>query len=176
LSLSKLVSSLLSDSKTFLFLARDASRKDQNVLVFTYSRAVFFSAWSALEGWINYIAHSFADAASSLSEYEISFLKEKKIMVDEDGILRITEQDEYRPTLTKLVFILRKFGDNFDLKHSLPDLWRRLKEIEKIRHSIVHPKTRDEELNIELDDAANCYTTVIELVDLLKEQIYERHT
>ena len=176
MSLSKLVSSLLSDTKTFLLLARDASRKGQDDLALSYSRAVFFTAWSAMEGWVNYIAYSFAEADHSLTEYEISFLKEKKIEVDEDGIIRITNQDEYRPTLTKLVFILRRFGDNFDLKHSLPDLWRQLKEIERIRHSIVHPKTRDEELYLSLEDAEKCLDVVVKIVNLLKERIYDRQT
>lgn len=176
MSLSKLVSSLLDDSKTFLLLARHASRKRQDALVLSYSRAIFFSAWSAMEGWVNYIAHSFAEADTSLTKYELSFLKEKKIDVDEDGIIRITNQDEYRPTLTKLVFIFRRFGNDFDLKHSLPDLWRQLKEIERIRHSIVHPKTRDEELYLSLEDAEKCLNVVVQVSNLLKEKIYDRQT
>jgi len=129
-----------------------------------------------MEGWVNYIAHSFAEADHSLTKYEISFLKEKKIEVNGDGIIRITNQDEYRSTLTKLVFVFRRFGDNFDMKHNLPDLWRRLKEIEQIRHSIVHPKTRNEELLLSLEDAEKCFNVVVELVNLLKERIYDRET
>lgn len=174
MSLGKLISSLLGDSKKFLLLARDASKKKQDTLTLSYSRAVFFSAWSAMEGWINYIAYSFAQTDHSLSEYEVSFLKEKKIEIDENGIIRITKQDEYHPTLTKLVFILRRFGNNFDLRNTMPDLWHDLKEIEKIRHSIVHPKTREQEVCISLKDAEKCFDAVVKMVNLLKEKIYEK--
>jgi len=153
LSLSKLVVSLLNDSKKYLSFARDEFRKGNDLLAFTYCRAVFLSSWSAMEGWINYIAHSFAQTDSSLTKYEISFLREKKITVDENGLVQITNQDEYRPTLTKLVFVLRRFGTSCDLKQNLPDLWRRLKVAEQTRHSIAHPKTRDQELKLGLQDA-----------------------
>ena len=116
MSLAKLISSLLDDGKKFLVLARDAAKKRQDALALSYSRAVFLSSWSAMEGWVNYIAYSFAQTDPSLGQYEISFLKEKKIEIDQNGIIRISKQDEYRPTLTKLVFILRRFGNNFDLR------------------------------------------------------------
>jgi len=174
LSLSKLVSSLLEDGKTFLLLARDASRKGHDSLALSYCRAVFFSAWSALEGWINYIAKSFAETDHSLSMYEIAFLKEKRLEVTEDGIVRLTNQDEYRSTLTKLVFILRKFGGDFDLKHSQPDLWRELKEIEQMRHGIMHPKTREQEIRLNIKDAEKCFNVTVKLVNLLRDRIFER--
>jgi len=170
LSLGKLVSSLLDDSKKFLFLAKDAARRGENELTNSYCRAVFFCAWSALEGWINYIAYSFAENDSSLTEYEVSFLKEKKIEVDDNGTVKITNQNEYRRTLTKLVFILRRFGKEFDLKKSLPGLWAELKRIEKIRHTIVHPRTREEEAHLSLGEAEKCYKLVVKIVDLLKKK------
>jgi hypothetical protein len=126
-----------------------------------------------MEGWINYIAHSFASTDGSLSQYEISFLTEKKIEVDENGKILITNQDEYRSTLKKLLFIFRRFGKDFDLKHSEPDLWRRLREIEKTRHLIVHPKDREQEIQISLREAEKCYETVSRTVDLLKEKIFD---
>lgn len=172
MSLGKLISSLLDDSKKFLIFARECSRKKENSLMLSYCRAVFFSAWSAMEGWINYISNSFAKTDHSLNEYEISFLIEKKIEVDEKGLIKIVKQDEYHPTLKKLVFIFRRFGNNFDVKSLQPDLWKNLKEIEATRHSIVHPKDREHDIQISLKEAEKCYDTVLATVDLLKEKIY----
>lgn len=172
MSLGKLITSLLDDSRKFLVLARDASKKEQEPLALSYSRAVFFSAWSAMEGWINYISYSFAKADRSLNQYEVAFLVEKKIEVDESGMIRIRKQDEYHPTLTKLVFILHKFGNNFDIKKELPSLWHELKEAERVRHSIVHPRTREQEVCISLKDAEECFAVVTKTVNLLKREIY----
>lgn len=167
-----MVSSLLKDSRNFLVFARNASRKGEDDLVLTYSRAVFFSTWSAMEGWINYIAFSFAETDSLLTMYEISFLKEKKIEIDDNGMIRVSNQDEYQSTLTKLLFLFQRFGGNFNLKSEEPNLWREIKEIEQIRHAIVHPKTRDEEISINLSDAERCYAIINKTIDLLKVRIY----
>jgi len=173
LSFGKLVSSLLDDSAKFLTFARQCSRKKENALMLSYCRAVFFSAWSALEGWINYISTSFAKTDHTLSQYEISFLIEKRIEVDEKGLINITKQDDYHPALKKLVFIFRRFGKNFDLKYSRPELWRDLKEIEATRHSIVHPKDREQSMKVSLEEAEKCHKTVLTTINLLKEKIYD---
>jgi len=171
LSVANLVTSLLSDSKAFLFLARDADRNGQNDLALSYSRAIFFSSWSAMEGWVNYIAYSFARTDNTLSKYENAFLREKKIEMDKNAIIRITNQDDYKPTLKKLLFVLRRFGD-YNLKQNQPDLWNDLMDMERIRHSIIHPKTRDEEMNMTLNDAEKCRKVILRIIDLLKEKIF----
>ena len=171
MSVANLVTSLLSDSKAFLFLARDAARNGQNDLALSYSRAIFFSSWSAMEGWVNYIAYSFARTDNTLSKYEVAFLREKKIEMDKNAIIRITNQDDYKPTLKKLLFVLQRFGD-YNLKQNQPSLWNDLKDMERIRHSIVHPKTRDEELNLRLEDAEKCHKTTLQIIDVLKDKIF----
>jgi hypothetical protein len=171
-SLGKLISSLLEDSKKYLILARDCERKQQKEFMLSYCRAVFFGSWSALEGWINYIAYSFVNTDHSLNQYEIALLTEKRIEVDDDGKIQITKQDEYRSTLKKLLFVFRRFGNDFDLKHNQADLWRRLREIEHIRNLIVHPKDTEHDIPISLKEAEKCYDTVQTTIDLLKEKIY----
>jgi hypothetical protein len=171
LSVAKLVTSLLTDSKSFQFLARDASRKGQNELALSYSRAIFFCSWSAMEGWVNYIAYSFAKTDNTLTKYEKAFLIEKKIEVDNNGDVRITNQDDYKPTMKKLIFVMKKYG-NYNLKTGQPTVWSDLKNMERKRHSIVHPKTRNEEFNLELTDAEKCCETILQVINLLKEKVY----
>ena len=174
MSFGKLVSALLDDSEKFLAFARQCSRKKENALMLSYCRAVFFGAWSALEGWINYVGTSFARTDRTLSQYEVSFLTEKRIEIDDRGLISITKQDDYHPALKKLLFIFRRFGRDFDFKHSKPDLWRELKEIEAIRHSVVHPRSREQGTKVSLEEAEKCYETVLTTINLLKEKIFDQ--
>lgn len=174
MSFGKLVSSLLDDSAKFLAFARQCSGKKENALMLSYCRAVFFSAWSALEGWINYTSTSFARTDPTLNQYEISFLTEKRIEVDDRGLINVTKQNEYHPALKKLLFVFRRFGDNFDLKCLKPELWSDLKGIEATRHSIVHPKDREQDTRVSLKEAEKCYETISATINLLREKIYDQ--
>jgi hypothetical protein len=173
MSLGSLVSSLLDDGRKFAYFAREASRDKNEALMNTYCRAVVFSVWSALEGWINYISSSFAEIDTTLSQYEIAFLKERKIQVNEDGLIEISNQDDYKPTTTRLLFILQKYGGRYDLKHENPDLWRRLREAEKTRHSLVHPKRVDEDMSLDLKNAEEFLETINEVIQMLRRKIYK---
>ena len=172
MSFGRLVTTLLEDSNKSLIFARDELQKGNESLSSYYIRSVFFISWSALEGWINYASHSFASTDRTLTEFEVAFLKEKRIEIDDDGLLKITNQDAYEPTLKKLLYILQKFGNGFDLRHSMPDLWRELKEVESKRHALVHPKNREIEIQLDIADAEKCFNTIRNTIEIVKTKIY----
>jgi hypothetical protein len=169
MSFAVLISSLINDSNRFLQLARNLTGVDDE-LIPCYCRAVYFSSWSALEGWINYISYILSEKNPDITLYEKAFLKEKSIEVDENGKIIITNRDDYKPTLKKLLFIMNLFS--FDLKHNEPELWRRLKEIENKRNNIVHPKNREDYVEIDYKNAEDCYTAVEQVINLTKKIVF----
>jgi len=171
MSLSNLLTNLLSDGERFLNLARNCDREGLEELKLSYCRAVFFTSWSALEGWIKYISYSFMNIQSDISLFEKAFLMEKRIEINENGEIEIQQSDIFYPTLKKIQYIFLKIGQ-YDLKHENSDLWRRLYEIQRKRNEIVHPNTREEDLVINYDYAAICYNTIKETINLLIEKIY----
>jgi hypothetical protein len=172
MSLSRLVTSLLEDSKSFLLLARNEERAGNDRMKLTYSRAVFLTAFSALEGWVNYISVSFAYLNNlQISEFERAFLQEKRIEIDDAGDVKITNQDNFQKTSKKMVFILKKFG-NYDILKEKQKLWSDFKELERIRNALVHPKKREEEVIVSLRDAERCFEVIDNLVNTLKDKIY----
>lgn len=174
MSFGSLVSSLLNDSLIFVQYAKQAERNGEFNIIDSYVRASILLSWSALEGWINYVAYSFAQTDPSLSKYEIAFLLEKKILINKNGLVEQTNQDEYKPTLTKLLFLLQRFGGDYDLKHSDNDVWRKLKVIESIRHSIVHPKSQEEELEVDIPLVEMSTQAIQEVIQIIKDKIYNK--
>lgn len=174
MSFGKLVTSLLNDSKNFIQYAKQAERNNELNIIGSFLRASILTSWSALEGWVNYICYSFTTTDRSLSDFEIAFLTEKKIVVNKNGLLEITNQDEYRPTLTKLLFILQRFGNSYDLKHDEDDLWRQLKELESFRHSIIHPKSREADIDMDIDYVEKCFDLITKVIHIVKEKIFDR--
>ena len=163
---------MLEDSEKSLMYARNEMQGGDEGLALYYCRMVFFAAWSALEGWINYTGESFASTDGTLSEYEIAFLKEKRIQIGDSGTVEVTNTDAYESTLRKLVFICRRFGQRVNFKESQPDLWRELKNVEKIRHAIVHPKNRDTDLDLGVDAAEKCNKVIRDTIQVLQRSIY----
>lgn len=171
MTLSQQVVDLLDDANNFLFYANDASRQKDEKQKLMYSRAVIIASYSAFEGWINYLASSFADhnAHVEITQYEKAFLLEKKIEINDNGDIQITRQDKYENTCKKLQFILKRFG-NYDIKRDNPQLWSDLKNIEEIRNLLVHPKkTKDKK--IDLKDAEFCLKTITKVIEILKQKI-----
>jgi hypothetical protein len=171
MTLSQQVIDLIDDANNFLFYANDAERQCDEKQKLMYSRAVIVTSYSAFEGWINYISSSYAahDNTIVISQFEKSFLLEKKIEVNNNGEIQITNQDKYENTCKKLQFILKRFG-NYDLKKSDPCLWADLKKIERIRNLLVHPK-KSTDKKIDLDDAKFCLKTITKVIEILKEKI-----
>jgi len=171
MSFSKLLSDLIDDGNRFLNLARESQRKGEDYLLNSYCRAVFFSSWSALEGWIKYVSMSFIDVYPDLSLYEKAFLLEKRLEINENGDILITNSDSYKPALLKLQYIFKKFG-SYDFKHEEDDLWMKLNEIQKKRNELVHPKTREKDLVINYDSAENCYKNINKVIEIIKNKIF----
>jgi len=173
MTLSQQVIDLLDDSNNFLFYAKQQDREGHEKHKLMYSRAVIITSYSALEGWLNYISSSFAeqDDSSVLNQYEKAFLLEKKIEIDDNGDIQITNQDKYENTTKKLQFILKKFG-NYDIKNNDPKLWSDFKKFEKIRNILVHPKRNSSDKKISLDDAEFCLNTITQIIQILKDKIY----
>jgi len=172
MTLSQQVIDLIDDANNFLFYAKQKDREGDDKQKLMYSRAVIIASYSALEGWINYISSSYADQenTSEINQYEKAFLLEKKIEIDDNGDIQITNQDKYENSCKKLQFILKKFGC-YDLKRMDSSLWSDLKKIERIRNLLVHPKKSSDE-KISLEDAEFCLNTITKIVEILKSKIY----
>lgn len=172
MNLSRLTKDLLKDAAYFYSKLKEASGKDAATEA-RYCRALIFTTWSALEGWINCVCSDFATLPErKLSKYERAFLMEKRIDIDEDGHLGISRQDSYQKIQTKLCYILRKFGNYSIPKDS--NLWRQLKEVQRIRHSLVHPKISG--VNFKMDDpTAKLFLDVTrQTILLLSSKIYRK--
>ena len=59
-----------------------------------------------------------------------------------------------------------------NFKQSQPDLWGEIKNVEKIRHAIVHPKNRDTDLDLGVDAAEKCNKVIRDTIQVLQRSIY----
>lgn len=126
MNLARLTRDLLKDAAHFHDQMKKASGTDPSAEA-RYCRALIFAAWSAMEGWINYVCSDFATLTErKLSSYERAFLMEKRIEITEDGQLSVSNRDNYQKTIAKLCYVLRRFGNYSIPKDS--SLWHQLQE------------------------------------------------
>ncbi len=170
MNLSLTTRELLKDATYFNDRIKSAAGKDV-VTERRYCRALIFASWSALEGWVNYVCSDFAKLPEpKLSAYERAFLMEKRISITEDGEVHISNQDSYQKTLAKLCYVLKKFGGYSFPKDS--DLWRQLKEAQRIRHCLVHPKMGAPDIRIDARAARLFLDVTKQTILLLASKIY----
>jgi len=125
------------------FFFNEGLKKSEEKEAKRYFRASVFYAASSIEAFSNYIADTF-NKGNSLSQIEIAFLLDKKIILDIDKI-ETKEVIEYHRIEDKLKIFLKKFARKFDFGCKE---WSRFLEFKKFRDRLTHPKETDDEISI----------------------------
>jgi len=138
----------LQDAYGFLLIAQKStdSREARR-----YYRAAAFYIAGAIESFLNYVAQSFAHAAT-LSPHEIAFLNDKNLIYSPDK-LKVLEKTEYHKIEDKLKVLIKRFLPALDLGRTT--WWSELQEFKDFRDSLVHPKKSEDETDI------NTYNTKV---------------
>jgi hypothetical protein len=160
----------LQDSYEFLTLASNLAAKSSDMEARRYYRGAVFCASGAIEAFINYLAESFAKAAS-LSEHEICFLNDQTLVFSAEKGLQ--QKQKYNPLDQKIKFLLRRFVSNFDFQSST---WIKFKEFKAVRDGLVHPRQAEDETSLkEYDQKVRAgLTTVIEIMNQLSIDVFRK--
>lgn len=134
----------LQDAYEFFQIAQKAGKRSNAREARRYYRASVFYTAGAIEAFINYIADSFAKAAS-MSTHEIAFLNDKNLSFSSDKF-KVIEKTEFHRLEDKLKFLIKRFVPGFDF-HKNKD-WSRLLEFKTFRDLLVHPRQIEDEMSI----------------------------
>lgn len=136
----------LQDSSGFLQAATSASASGDDTRAKSYYRASVFCASSAMEAFVNYLADSFS-RARSIEPHELAYLSDKQLcFVPGKGL---SERTEYHPVDGKLRVLIARFRPAFD--YAAP-LWEQFMQFKKLRDSLVHPRTPEDDTPIAVYD------------------------
>lgn len=127
----------LQDAYEFLLLAQKA--KDDREARRYYRAATFYIA-GAIESFLNYIAESFALAAT-LSPHEIAFLNDKNLIYSPSK-LDVLEKTEYHKVEDKLKVLIKRFLPALSLEKT--PWWSELQQFKDFRDSLVHPRNSED--------------------------------
>ena len=130
----------LQDAHYFMSVADESAKSARDREARRYYRASVFCACGAMEAFVNYIADSFAKAAS-LSPNETSFLNDKTLVFSPKKGL--TERPEFHRLDDKLRLLMRKFVRSFDFQSPA---WTKFMEFKDFRDSLVHPREVDDNM------------------------------
>lgn len=108
-----------------------------------YFRASIFYAASSIEAFANYLADTF-NQGNSLTQFEIAFLLDKKIVFDNEKI-EVTQRIEYHRIEDKLKILIKIFVKEFDFTSKD---WSHFMEFKKFRDRLVHPHDSEDEIQI----------------------------
>lgn len=132
----------LQDAYEFLLIAQK-SRDNREAR--RYYRAATFYAAGAIESFLNYVAQSFAHAAT-LSPHEIAFLNDKNLIYSPSK-LQVLEKTEYHKIEDKLKVLIKIFLPSLNLEKT--PWWSELQQFKDFRDSLVHPKKSEDETDIQ---------------------------
>ena len=122
------------------------------------------SSWSALEAFVNLVL-MISRPAPKLELHEIAFLEEKEWKLDNDGEFQYVTA--YQSTAKKMLFILNRFSSYGAKKFRQQKLWNRLKEAEKRRNNLIHPKGKITTREYESKVSISVNKTVVEAIKFL---------
>lgn len=99
-------------------------------------RVATFTAASALEAFLNYVADGFENT-ELVEPYELALLQDKRFALI-SGKFKITEQTEFHRVEDKLKFLLRRFAPTFDIASNRA--WSDFLAFKTLRDEITHPR------------------------------------
>ena len=123
-------------------------------------------SWIALETFVNTISESFS-ISSRLTPHEKSFLTEKELRVNEEGIF---EEISIRPSTSKKILFLIQYFTKLNTKRFKQEkIWRDLKTLEDLRNKIIHYKEKSN-IVITLKKSEECRDLVNEVIRFLSKK------
>lgn len=153
---------------TFYFARRGFESEDDRDQVREF-RAAVFTAASALEAFLNYVADGF-EAGDGIEPYELALLQDRRFAL-EQGEFRVLNQTEFRRIEDKLRFLLKRFVPDFNVLTN--PIWSHFASFKSLRDDITHPRdTKDLSLKRISDELPRGINAVIDLIDLLLSGIY----
>lgn len=172
MKIEQFIKTFIKDSKFFLKESKNKSLDDE--LRLRFIKASIISSWTALEGWLNCIAHQFGTFLSSgqIELHEKAFLLEKKLELH-NGEWKISQSDDYQRVEDKILFLLNRFGPH--RLDKTDKLWSDFQKIKKIRNGLVHLKTGKLEIkDLTISNADLSVKTVVEILNMLTKKIYKK--
>ena len=137
-----------------------------------YFRASIFYAVSSIEAFSNYLADTF-NQGNSLTQFEIAFLLDKKIVFDNEKI-EVKQRIEYHRIEDKLKVLIKIFVKEFDFTSQD---WSYFIEFKKFRDRLVHP--RDSEDEIQIKEYENIIkrglSSIINIMNTISKGIFRKH-
>lgn len=130
--------------------------------------AVISNAWTALEGYINFIA-SIAKFAKELESYETSFLEEMDWKLSDKG--KFERQTAYHSTTKKFLFLLTRFSSVNIPEFKQNNLWMNIRIAEEKRNHIIHPKEPLDSKNFTFNTAETIDKTARTAILLLEKKV-----
>ena len=130
--------------------------------------AIIINAWSALEGYINFIA-SIAKFAGELESYEKSLLEEVDWKLNDKG--KFEKQIAYHSTTKKFLFLLTRFSSVNIAEFKKGSLWREVRIAEEKRNHLIHPKETIEEDGFSFKTAEATEKTARLAISLLEKKV-----
>jgi hypothetical protein len=136
-------------------------------------RAAVFCIAAAVEAYVNYVGDTLEKGAR-FDAHEIAFLTDRKFGLNA-GKFQMLKQNEFHRLEDKLVFLLTKFGADFD-RASNP-AWPRFQEFKKFRDSITHSRTADDEISLNryAKIVTSGLSSSIVIIDSLCKCVFGRH-
>jgi hypothetical protein len=160
----------LQDAHHFMSIADGLAKDAKDREARRYYRASVFYASGAMEAFVNYIADSFAKAAS-LTSHETSFLNDKTLVFSAEKGL--TERPEFHRLDDKLRLLMRKFVPGFEFQNPA---WMKFMQFKVFRDSLVHPREMDD--NTPLDEYRNKVhaglKAIIEIMNVSSKGIFKQ--
>jgi len=154
----------LNASNYFLDFTRN-NKLNSEEKQYYYLSSVLLS-WIALETFINTISENFS-IASRLNHHEKSFLNERELKVNEEGIF---EEISIRPSTTKkILFLVHYFTRVNTKKFKQEKIWKDLKSFEDLRNKIIHYKEKNN-IVITTNKAEECKDLVNEFIRFLSKK------
>ena len=142
----------LRDTAHFLEEGRQATRDGDEEAAKRSYRVTVMMGCAAMETFANYIASTLDSPASgTLEPYELALLRDKRFG-QQDGRFAIQDQAAYSRLEDKLRFLINRFSIALDLGTSSE--WCQFLEFKRLRDSLVHARTDEDETSLAEYDAA----------------------
>jgi hypothetical protein len=155
----------LSSSNYFLDFPQD-KRLNSEEREYCYLSSVLLS-WIALETFINTISEDLS-IGSRLKQHEKSFLNEKELKVNDEGIFN---EINIRPSTTKKILFLIHNFTRLDVKNfKQQKIWKDVRNLEELRNKIIHYKEKSN-IVITVSKAKECLNLVNEVIKFISKKL-----
>lgn len=154
------------NASNYLLDSAQQNKLNSNEKEYYYLSSILLS-WIALETFINTLSETFS-IGSRLKPHEKSFLNEKELKVNEEGVF---EEMTIRPSTSKKILFLIHHFTRLDIKKfKQKSMWRDLKSFEDLRNKIIHYKEKNN-IKITIKKAKECRDLINETIRFLSREL-----